>query len=75
MADNVMIPDMLKSFRHDQNAQNPGILEVSLFVGQVYRMARELPLASMLSFKKCDNGHTKSLHSLCPLWLMGEGSF
>lgn len=38
MADNVMIPDMLKSSRHYQNAQNLGILEASLFFGQVYRM-------------------------------------
>lgn len=61
MADNVMIPDMLKSFRHYQNAQNPGMLEASLFFGQVYRMA------SMLSFKKWDNSYTRSLHSLRPL--------
>lgn len=55
---NVTIPDMLRSFRHYQSAQNPGILEVSLSF-----WTRELPLASTLSFKKWDNSYTKSSHS------------
>lgn len=59
-----MIPSMLKSFRHHQHTRNPAILKASWFLGQVYRIARELPLASVLSFKKWDNSYAKSLHSL-----------
>lgn len=62
VADNVMSPDMLKSFGHSQNAQNPGILEASLSF-----WTRELPLASTLSLKKWDDSHTKSSLSLRPL--------
>ena len=59
---NVTIPDVLRSSRHYQSAQNPGTLEASLSF-----WTRELPLASTLSFKKWDNSYTKTSHSPHPL--------